>query len=223
MRYSFRRRLLHLFFPTRCPVCGQIIGAEERFCGECTDSLSRYSGSFHIEGAAGFTAAFDYDDSIKPAIYLLKNGTDGNAAYALGGALADRLKAESTAKDADIIVPAPMYRRDVFRRGFNQSVLIAKEMSRILGIPADTKAVAKTRNTKAQKGLDRLSRSVNLKGAFAAVPDRVRGKRILLVDDICTTGSTLRELTAVLIDSGAASVYCACCCKTPSNNKKASV
>ena len=219
MSYSFRRKLLHLFFPTRCPVCGQFIGAMERFCGKCTGSLNKYGGSFGIEGAAGFTAAFDYDDNIKPAIYLLKNGTDGNAAYALGGALADRLKAEGTAKDADIIVPAPMYRRDVFRRGFNQSVLIAKEMSRILDIPMDTEAVKKTRNTKAQKELDRLSRSVNLKGAFTAVPERVRGKRILLIDDICTTGSTLRELAAVLNDNGAASVYCACCCKTSAINK----
>lgn len=216
MRYITKRRLLHIFFPTRCPVCGALIGAMDRFCGDCTAKLSSYKGGFSIEGAVSFTAAFDYDDSIKPAIILLKDGTDGNAAYALGGALADRLRADGAAEGADMIVPVPMYRRDTFRRGFNQSALIAREVGRELGIAVEEKAVRKIKSTKAQKELNKLARAQNLRGAFAADKDKVRGKHILLIDDICTTGSTLRELTAELLGSGAASVSCACCCKTVS-------
>ncbi len=219
MRYITKRRLLHIFFPTRCPVCGGIIGAMDRFCGGCATKLNSYKGGFSVEGAVSFTAAFDYDDSIKPAILLLKDGTDGNAAYALGGALADRLRAEGASEGADMIVPVPMYRRDTFRRGFNQSALIAREVGRELGIAVEERAVRKIKCTKAQKELNKLERALNLRGAFAADADKVRGKHILLIDDICTTGSTLRELTAVLLKSGAASVSCACCCKTVSRKE----
>ena len=191
----------------------------DRFCGGCAAKLNSYKGGFSVEGAVSFTAAFDYDDSIKPAILLLKDGTDGNAAYALGGALADRLRAEGASEGADMIVPVPMYRRDTFRRGFNQSALIAREVGRELGIAVEERAVRKIKCTKAQKELNKLERALNLRGAFAADADKVMGKHILLIDDICTTGSTLRELTAVLLKSGAASVSCACCCKTVSRKE----
>lgn len=214
MRYKLKRKLLHLLFPTRCPICGDIIGAMERFCSECNDKLNTYDDKLSIEGAESFTASFRYDDKVKPAIFLLKRGIDGNAAYALGGALADRIKAESFINDIDVIIPAPMHRRDIWRRGFNQAALIAREVGRELGIPVDEKAVFKHRRTQAQKELDRLSRTRNLRNAFTADSTKLKGKRVLLIDDICTTGSTLRELTSVIKKNGATSVRCACCCKT---------
>ena len=216
MGYLLKRKLLHIFFPTRCPVCGELIGAMERFCGSCAEKLTPYEGSFRIEGAESFTAAFVYDDRVKPAVFLLKDGICGNAAYALGGELADRLKAEDIVKDTDVIVPAPMHRKDIRRRGFNQSALIAKELGRILDIPVDTKSVVKTRHTHTQKGLGKGGRAVNLRNAFTASHE-LKGKRVLLIDDICTTGSTLREITAAVKKAGAASVRCACCCKTNSH------
>jgi ComF family protein len=216
MTYLLKRKLLHLFFPTRCPVCGGYIGAMERFCSECAEKLTRYEGSFSIKGAESFTAAFVYDDVIKPAVFLLKDGICGNADYALGGELADRLSAEGIAKDIDVIVPAPMHRRAVRRRGFNQSSLIAKELGRILNIPTDMKSVTKIRHTHTQKGLGKGGRTINLRNAFSA-SEVLGGKRVLLVDDICTTGSTLREITAAIKKAGAASVRCACCCKTNSH------
>lgn len=219
MRYALKRKLLHLFFPTRCPVCGGIIGAMERFCPECESKLSPYSGHFRISGADSFTAAFDYDDSIKPAVILLKRGVCGNSDYALGGALADSLKAEGIADKADIIVPVPMHRRDAAKRGFNQSKLIAVEVGRILGLPVDAKAVVKSRHTRAQKELSHFERVHNLRGAFIA-SDSVKGRRVLLIDDVCTTGSTLGEAAAALKKAGALSVHCACCCKTLLKHKK---
>lgn len=214
MRYTWKRRLLHLFFPTRCPICGNFIGYMDRFCNDCNEKLNVYNDCINIEGADSFTAVFKYDDVIKPAIFLLKRGVDGNASYALGGALADKLKAEGIADKIDVIVPAPMHRSDVRRRGFNQAALIADEIGIALGIPVDKKAVSKIRRTQAQKELDKLSRSRNLKNAFTAEPSRLRNKRVLLVDDICTTGSTLRELTSIIKKNGATTVRCACCCKT---------
>ena len=214
MRFVTKRKILHLFFPTRCPVCGEIIGDMDKFCNSCEEKLNTYSGNFNIEGAESFTAAFEYDDNIKPAVFLLKNGIGGNADFALGSILAERLTAEGINEKIDIIVPAPLHKKDLRRRGFNQSLLIAEELSRILGIPVEEKAVVKTRHTRAQKELDHLKRSLNLKNAFTADGDKLKEKRVLIVDDICTTGSTLRELSAVILKSGAASVHCACCCKT---------
>ena len=214
MRYTLKRRLLHLFFPTRCPICGSIIGYMDRFCHDCNEKLNVYDDCINIEGAESFTAAFKYDAVTKPAIFLLKRGVDGNASYALGGALADKLKSESIADKIDVIVPAPMHRSDIRRRGFNQAELIANEIGRKLDIPVDNKAVIKIRRTRAQKELDKLSRANNLKAAFAADATRLRNKRVLLVDDICTTGSTLREITSIIMKNGATSVRCACCCKT---------
>lgn len=222
MRYSTKRRLLHLFFPTRCPVCGEIIDAMECFCADCSAGLNTYSGCFRVEGADSFTAAFNYDEKVKPAIVLLKNGTGGNAAFALGTALAKRLKADHIDQKVDVIIPAPMHKRDIRRRGFNQSVLIAREVGRILGLPLDMKSVVKTRHTHSQKELSRISRTVNLKSAFSASFD-IKGKNVLLIDDICTTGSTLRELTSALKKAGAASVHCACCCKTRSRKYESEI
>lgn len=218
MRFETKRKILHLFFPTRCPVCGDIIGAMEKFCKSCEGKLNVYEGKFSIEGAESFTAAFEYDDSVKPAIFLMKNGIGGNADFALGSILAERLKSESVSDKIDIIVPAPLHKKDLRRRGFNQSLLIAKEISRSLNIPVEEKAVFKSRRTRAQKELDHLKRSLNLKNAFSADSEKLKGKRVLIVDDICTTGSTLRELTAVVKENSAVSVHCACCCKTAKKN-----
>lgn len=214
MKQRLKRHILHIFFPNRCPVCGEIIGAMERFCAGCKDGLTPFTGDFHLDGALSFTACFDYDEHIKPAVFLLKNGIAGNAAYALGGELADKLIAEGVAEDIDVIVPAPMYKSDLWRRGFNQAYLIAKELGAQLHLPVSPHALTKPCRTAPQKDLDKHSRSINLRNAFAIGSDDIKGKRVLLVDDICTTGATLRELTAVLNKNGAASVRCACCCKT---------
>lgn len=214
MRFETKRSILHLFFPTRCPVCGEFIGAMDRFCTSCSDKLKEFDENFTIDGADSFTAVYEYDDTAKKVVFLLKDGTCGNAAYALGGALAEKLKALKMSEKADIIVPTPMYRKDIFKRSYNQSLLIAREISRQLNIPVEKNAVFKIRRTQAQKDLDSLKRSLNLKGAFSADSSKLKGKRVLIVDDICTTGSTLRELTAVILKSGAVSVHCACCCKT---------
>lgn len=214
MRFETKRMLLHLFFPTRCPVCGELIGSMDKFCNACSEKLKMYEGNFSIEGAESFTAVFEYDDTAKPAIFLLKNGIGGNADYAFGSALAEKLRSEGVTDNIDVIVPAPLHKKDKRKRGFNQSLLIAREIGRRLNIPVEEKAVFKARLTRAQKELDRLKRTLNLKNAFTADRKKLEGKRVLLVDDICTTGSTLRELTAVIKNSGAASVHCACCCKT---------
>lgn len=212
------RRILHLLYPTRCPVCGDFIEYDMKFCGECESKLKIFSGDVYIPNAEGFSAAYEYNENISPAIFLMKNGICGNSAYALGASLAERLLSDGVS--ADIIVPVPMYKKDLRKRSFNQSFLIALEISAVMNIPAADNLMVKIRKTPEQKSLSGEQRCVNLIGAFRTSDrEKIKGKNIILVDDICTTGSTLAEAVSVLMADGANSVYCACCCKTPANGK----
>lgn len=216
MKIGIKQKILHFLFPTRCPVCGEFIYPEELFCEECSSKICRFTGEFSIPGTDGYTAAFVYDKNISPAVILLKKGICGNADRALALPLAEKLKANGTADSVDLIIPVPMHKRAQRERGYNQAELIAKIIGDELGCPVVTDCVVKIRKTAAQKELDRIHRRTNLKGAFRVVrPELIRGKSVLLIDDICTTGSTLTELAEVLRKNEAKKVFCATSCKTP--------
>ena len=206
------RELAALIYPTRCPVCGEVIGANDCFCERCTDILIRYEGRLDVKGSAGGVAAYEYHPNMSEAVMLMKRGVMGNAPFAFGTELAARIREAGI--EADLLVPVPMYKRDLRRRGANQSLLIAEEVGRRLGIAVDGKSVVKSVETLPQKELRRAEREVNMRGAFTVTaPEAVKNKRIIVVDDLCTTGSTLAEMAAVLLGAGAAKVYCACACR----------
>lgn len=213
MDYCLKRKILHLFFPNRCPVCREIISTDDRFCPECTDRLKIYNGSFEINGADKFCACFEYDDSIKPAVFLLKDGICGNSAHAFGSYLAETVENNGISQKMDIIVPVPLSVKSMRKRGYNQTELIAETVSAKLDIPVCC-AVRKIRETEEQKTLDSDRRMSNLKNAFEVCsPETIKGKNILLIDDVCTTGSTFSEITFVLKESGAGNILCASVCK----------
>ena len=217
---DLKRHILHIFFPNKCPVCGEIIEENDEFCSACPDKLTIYRGDFCVSGADGYCASFEYNDTISPAIMLLKDGICGNAAYALGHCLAQSIGNSSFSDIFDFIIPVPMYRNDKMKRGYNQALLIACAVSERLNIPVLKNAVIKSAKTQMQKNLTAKERSENLSGAFTVKDSAIiRGKSVLLIDDVCTTGSTLKELTMLLKSSGASKVYCASCCKTPEIKK----
>ena len=221
MNYMLKKQLLALLYPTRCPACRKVIFPHETFCGDCIPKLTEYSGNFVIRGAELFIAPFEYDENISPAILLLKRGVKGNAAYALGSAVAEKLENLGVSRKIDVIVPVPLHEKDKRERGFNQAELIACEVGRILNITVSTGIVEKIRRTNPQKTLTKRQRKINLKDAFEVSDSaKIQDKCILLLDDVCTTGSTLSEITKLLKSKGAAAVYCAVCCKTPDFKKE---
>ena len=221
MDKSVKRRILHFFFPNRCPVCGKVIYANDSFCEECAAKLKPFTENFIIDGADGFTAVFEYEDEIKPSVILMKNGILGNSAYALGKALGEKLKANGTAEKLDMIIPVPMFSKDERERGYNQSVIICREIADVISKTVRTDIIIKAQRTAHQKNLSQTERQQNLKGVFTVVdPEAVKGRNILIADDVCTTGSTLAELTKILIEAGAEKVYCASCCKTTKETSK---
>ncbi len=224
MDYMLKKRIISLIFPTRCPVCSEVIFPHEDFCGKCRGEITPYTSKNSISGANSFTAAFEYNGKISPAIILLKQGVKGNAVYALGKALAKSLENNGISQKIDVIIPVPLYKSDKRQRGFNQAELIAKEVGRQLKIDVSADTVEKIRKTKAQKTLTQKERKVNLKDAFEVkFPEKIKGKRVLLIDDVCTTGSTLSNISRILRNSGAAEIHCAVCCKTPDFKKEVDV
>lgn len=114
-------------------------------------------------------------------------------------------------KHADLLVPVPLHRRKLFKRRYNQAALLARKLSALTGVRANYTALRRTRSTPSQVGLPEQERRDNVAGAFA-VPLRevaeLRGKTVLLIDDVITTGSTLNACARVLLEAGAANVDC---------------
>jgi ComF family protein len=220
--------LVDLVFPRArgCPVCGA--GEEPELCLACREAIRALSGQRHCNWCGRFTRnlwahtpycpdcrtaqwPFDrcraygpYEGVLRDAVHRLKYGGTRELARPLGEFMARAVREHVAYYTADILVPVPLTEEDFMRRGFNQAALLANVVSRELGIP--TRAVlAKVRRTPAQAGLARAARLTNLSGAFALVGDEavVRGRAVVVVDDVFTTGSTLSEAARVLRAAGA--------------------
>lgn len=184
-----------------CPRCGLPFPAaegEDHLCGDCITAEKPYA----VARAVG-----EYEETLLTAIHRFKYRGRTGIGKILGGIMADFAAGIWEMKVFDRIVPVPLHRRRLRERGFNQAVILAREISKRSGIPLDLTSLRRERFTPPQVGLGREERSGNVRGAFSAVhPERIVGRRILLVDDVYTTGSTLAECTRVLIRAEAESV-----------------
>ena len=144
-----------------------------------------------------------YEGETRRMIYSLKFGKKKYLAQTLGALMADEFLKDDMA--ADIIVYVPMTEAEEKKRGFNQSELLAEEVGRRLNI-AVLPALVKIKDTKAQKELSGKERAQNLEGAFECVFEQVKNRRILLIDDIFTTGATANECAKVLLKAKAREV-----------------
>jgi len=156
-------------------------------------------------------SAWIYDGGPRLAIHRFKYGGKSALAARLAPAMADLLRNDEMLREHgafDCLVPVPLHARRQRKRGYNQSELLARALSRQTEIPARL-LLERTRDTRPQVGLNHKARGDNVRGAFALhsrFAGDVRGLRVLLVDDVFTTGSTLRECAGVLQRAGAQSV-----------------
>jgi ComF family protein len=148
-----------------------------------------------------------YDEGARPLILRFKHADRTEAAPAFA-----RWMARSGAallEDCDLIAPVPLHRWRLLRRRYNQAALLALELSRLADRPAVPDLLERRRNTPSQGRMSRSQRALNVRGAFAVAPrhrERVRGARVLLVDDVLTTGATLEACARALKRAGAARV-----------------
>jgi ComF family protein len=149
-----------------------------------------------------------FDGPARDAVHALKYDGMFSVAEPLAQLMVARYPRWS--EPVDLIVPVPLHPERVRERGYNQATLLARRLCEPVGVPLDDAALWRTRHTRPQVGLDRAERRQNVQGAFAAERERVEGMRILLVDDVCTSGATLASAATALLEAGAVTVrgYC---------------
>lgn len=199
-----------LLFPERCPFCGKLVEPDEIACKDCYEEL-RLKHSPITGGAVGFrcVSSFSYGGKVRRALLRIKYHDRVQYIAQFAAILADDIT-DTFGKDSfDIITAVPMHKKDVKERGYNQSEMLAKELSKLLGVPyADT--VVKIKRTKKQHNLKFTERKTNLSGAFKLIDKEiVSGKRVLLIDDIITSGNTLGKCCKVISRAKPTKICCA--------------
>lgn len=146
-----------------------------------------------------------FDGPLRRAIHAFKYNYTRDLAVPLGEMLATFWRAFPL--PADVVVPVPLHPRRLRERGYNQSALLAVYLGECTGLPVLTESLHRIRHTRSQARLDARQRKQNVAGAFACLGDAVRGRSVLLVDDVCTTGATLEACSVALKEGGARSVW----------------
>jgi competence protein ComFC len=202
MRWSFKfmaSKSLDLLFPISCIGCS---AADFLLCQNCKDSLKFLNQN---EMQDGIISAFPYANPLVQKIIVeFKYNGIRNLAKPIAELINKSLRLNSDLDDTWILTYIPMHWRKEKKRGFNQAKLIAQELSKLTSLPCED-LLEKLKATKPQKDLSREQRQLNLFKVFRAYPETLN-KKIILIDDVCTTGSTLLEAKRALLDAGAKEV-----------------
>lgn len=234
-RKEWLDRLLSILYPPRCVCCGEVLPAGETLCEACEKRIVRieapvcllcgYSlqdcGRKHPKTAyQEITAPFYYEEAVREGIHRFKFRDRPQSAIFFAREMAKSVRENMPGISFDLIVCVPMLPAKEKERGYNQSALLARELSTLLGVPADCHALCKSIDTPAQHELKGAGRKGNVFGVFEVpCPEAVEGKTVLLCDDVKTTGATLDECAKMLKFAGAKDVYCACIAVTRKQDK----
>lgn len=187
---------VHAIIDPLCPLCGQKID-HQGLCFRCQKTPPRYT--------ALRSWAF-FEGNIRTAIHQLKY----NRNVGLGEVLARSMVGlfRRLEWEADLVSPVPLGLARLAERGYNQSSLLARPLSLALNLPYRPEVIRRSRETRSQVGLTAAERRLNVAGAFVAQPKLAAGRRILVVDDVTTSGSTLEACADALMIAGARKIYC---------------
>lgn len=225
-----RRELTGLFdllLPAACPLCNQLLGPSPHpaVCSTClanllappTPSCPSCALPYPTDGGTDhhcepclrqpppfvrIHALGPYADSLREAITAFKYRGRIDLDRPFGRLLSQRLRETTNPADFDLILPVPLHPARLRERGYNQSMLLARVLSREFKRPLELRRLRRTRPTPPQQGLNAALRQANLRQAFA-LSQPLQGQHILLVDDVVTTTATARECSRVLLDGGA--------------------
>jgi len=225
--------VIDLIFPPRCPLCGEALAAQDGLCAACWSTLSvpgepccdlcqRPFPEGIVDGTVcapclaepprhdGIAAATLYNEPSRRLLLAFKHG--GHIAHA--PLLSRMMAARLPPMDPDwLVVPVPLHRWRIWRRGYNQSALLAGELARSTGARLVVDALVRRKATPTLGGLGRTARARALSGAIAVNPPRaeqLKGAKVLLVDDVLTSGATSGACVAALKRAGASRVVIAC-------------
>lgn len=193
-----RQRLAYVREPA-CKKCGKPLEKEEtEYCADCARRKHAYARG---------RAVFPYDRLMRASIARFKYRGRREYADFYAEEMVKSLGELLLSWEPDALIPVPLHKSRMKRRGFNQAELTARKIGESLGIPVKTGLLLRTKKTSPQKELNDTQRRANLKNAFQVSQNDVRLKKVVLVDDIYTTGSTMDAAASVLLEHGAEKVY----------------
>ena len=213
--------LFDFILPRFCIHCDKkLFNSEQFICASCHQEIkipgdaliqSEYSRKFAEKKLVTdfmSTYIFEKDGVLQSMIHSLKYDNNFRIGEYLGKLTAIELDSILTAWNADLIIPVPLHSLKKAERGYNQSYYIAKGISAVTNIDVKYNTIKRIRFTKSQTTMNLKEREENISGAFLCGDKKaVEGKKIILVDDVITTGSTINEAASALIKAGAAKVY----------------
>jgi len=183
-----------------CQLCNQPVALAGSICGPCLDVLPKHDGVL---------AAVDYCDTARDLALKLKYGRKPGVADVMAALMVRHARKHPDA----VLVPIPLHRWRIWQRGFNQSLLIARSVARLTGQEVLPSPILRTKRTSPLGGLSRTSRGREVRGAFTMDPAQlgaIKGRQVLLVDDVYTTGATTNACAGVLKRAGAQKVHVLC-------------
>jgi ComF family protein len=186
-----------------CAKCGEP-NTPSRLCSKCR----QYTLNIEVIRSVAI-----FQGTLRNAIHRFKYERLASLAAPFGDLLTDAWRANDF--QADWIVPVPLHPARERDRGYNQAALLAQQLSDRTHIPTLPRALKRTRVTAVQMELKAAERRTNVAGAFACSEARVRGQRVVVIDDVCTTGATLEACAQALSQAGAASVFALTLARTP--------
>lgn len=205
-------KILDLFFPRKCVFCGKVLDGDNKYiCDDCqktlpwtTEASCKTTGDFFVR----CVSPLRYDSVVRQAIHKYKFKRMEPYAMCFGELIAQCVT-DNIAQKPDLITFVPLSLPRRLQRGYNQSRLIAEQVAIRTGVPIYP-VLRRIRHTSAQSRIKEPAvRKANVSGAFRVNNTDITGLKILLIDDVVTTGSTLSECSRMLLMAGADSVYCA--------------
>lgn len=196
-------------YPDRCPYCNKIVENQECACSKCKKDIPSIGITQGVASGYRCCSPLTYNGKFKRAVlnFKFRNRTQYSPQFAY--LLAKQIKQSYPDMIFDYITYVPMHKKDLRKRGYNQSELLARDLSELLQIPYK-ETLEKTKQIKPQHETKSVSeRRANIKGAFKVIDkSKIKGKSILLLDDIVTTGATLGECAKVLDKAKPAFIRC---------------
>ena len=207
--------LLDFIFPPYCLFCQGYLESYERLvCLQCWRSIQKLDTSYieyNLESGIGdkewfldaSLAVWEYDEKVQQIIHLFKYNRMTSLGKMLGLVMAGTLLTEFGIENDSMLIPVPLHRVRQRERGYNQSEILARTISKLLSITVSTNHIRRIKNTKPQVKLNAMERVQNVASAFALKNrGEVANKKVILVDDVFTTGTTLNECAKILKGAG---------------------
>jgi ComF family protein len=190
-----------------CTICGRPFldaSGNDHRCGGCLTRAPRFSSA---RAWACYPREDITEDPLRQVVQKFKYGRKVSLGKPLGRLMARGCQEYLNQRQVDLIIPVPLHPKRLRWRGFNQSVLLARQVSREYGLPMDPFIVVRHKETSPQTQLSEEERRKNVRGAFSLRSAGLQGKRVLLVDDVYTSGATVNECSRVLKQGGAKEIH----------------